>query len=616
MTVATDRKSRRLAIGLIVLLLVLHGIVGRIAIVQKNATYDEPLYITAGWMIRYWDDYRADPEDGALFLRLSSAFLTDESLNISPSRPELQMVLEKVNAQWSLATNALYRTPGVDADKVVQRARLPFVLVSVCIGAMAAWLGWQLAGPVAGVLAALFFAADPNFLGHGFIVKNDVILAMFMLALALPAWRAGQRARLWHVVAAGALCGGAMAVKMSGVLLPLMLVVVWIVRGLLPQPWQVLRWRLSNRMSRLLAAGGMLLTAGAVAYLVLWACYGFRYHPAPDSQVHFNFDPVVRGYREYAWLAAHPDQTTAPTQAELDSIPLGWLARSVLAANESRLLPQAWLHGLLYTHSITFVRPNFLLGDHSILGRWYYFPLAMLFKTPTATLVALLLAMIVLIRIPGKLHWWDVTSLALIPLIYAGFAVTGNLNLGLRHILPVYPFLYVVICIGLVRLLNRWRLAGKWTIGLLAALLIAETASAFPDYIAFFNLPSGGSRGGLRLLSDSNLDWGQDLKTLRQWQERNPDETLFLGYFGSAPPDAYGIRCLNLPGGYASRETRLPRPDERCVVAVSATILQGTYRGASQAGFYSALLRQTPREVLGGTIYLYDWPFAGQAKVP
>lgn len=79
---------------------------------------------------------------------------------------------------------------------------------------------------------------------------------------------------------------------------------------------------------------------------------------------------------------------------------------------------------------------------------------------------------------------------------------------------------------------------------------ILETLAGYPDYLAFFNLPSGGSRGGLSLLGDSNLDWGQDLPALADWQRQHPEPTLYLSYSGTADPAAYGIRYINLPGGY------------------------------------------------------------------
>jgi hypothetical protein len=145
----------------------------------------------------------------------------------------------------------------------------------------------------------------------------------------------------------------------------------------------------------------------------------------------------------------------------------------------------------------------------------------------------------------------------------------------------------------------------------LGVALAIETLAAFPNYIAFFNAPSGGSRGGIRLLGDSNLDWGQDLPLLADWQAKHPGVPLYLSYFGAVDPDAYGIDHINI-GGTANNPSSRPTGHfaNPGVFAVSATQLQGIYvvPGATQS--YAALRKLRPREVLGGTIYLFDYPFA------
>ena len=139
---------------------------------------------------------------------------------------------------------------------------------------------------------------------------------------------------------------------------------------------------------------------------------------------------------------------------------------------------------------------------------------------------------------------------------------------------------------------------------------LLETLAAWPDYVAYFNVVAGGPRGGLSLLADSNLDWGQDLELLKQWQEKNRDVPLALAYFGTSeqvmgpqgptsdwrtiPQLGYGLRFVSAP----------PNPNDARghVVAISATYLQGVYTGSVYAAYRSLV----PIEVLGGTIYLYD----------
>jgi hypothetical protein len=145
----------------------------------------------------------------------------------------------------------------------------------------------------------------------------------------------------------------------------------------------------------------------------------------------------------------------------------------------------------------------------------------------------------------------------------------------------------------------------------LAALLLGlsgESLSAFPNFIPFFNTAAGGSAGGFHLLGDSNLDWGQDLPMLVEWQKRNPEKALFVSYFGLADPAYYGLKYVPLPGGYRY-DPKPFFPDRPCVLAVSATYLQGLYVDPQlYAQFYKPLARKQPIEILGGSIYLFAYP--------
>jgi hypothetical protein len=191
-------------------------------------------------------------------------------------------------------------------------------------------------------------------------------------------------------------------------------------------------------------------------------------------------------------------------------------------------------------------------------------------------------------------------------LMYTASALSANLNLGLRHMLPIYPFVYIAI--GMV-LSHAWTAWGKPISIIGAALavgLAAESFSAFPNYIAYFNVAVGGSRGGLKLLTDSNLDWGQDLKLLGQWRERHPVPSLYLCYFGMADPRYYGIDYHNLPESFAPGDW-VKEIEPGSVLAISARHLQGVSVDPNQNA-YVRFQRYRPIAVLGGSIYLYDWP--------
>ena len=222
-------------------------------------------------------------------------------------------------------------------------------------------------------------------------------------------------------------------------------------------------------------------------------------------------------------------------------------------AEAHRLLPQAFLDGVKYQILQEHRRNMFLLGQFSYDGWWYYFPLAMLFKTPLTTMLVMALAfvwaMVLLNRNRRwRAHGWSILCLAGPAMILLILAMQSGVNVGLRHIFFVYPPAYIATGVIAAKVYAYRRKLVRGVLIVLAIALAAESFAAFPNYIAYFNLAAGGSRGGLDLLGDSNLDWGQDLPALARWHHEHPDVPLYIAYFGTVDPRAYGISLQTPPG--------------------------------------------------------------------
>jgi 4-amino-4-deoxy-L-arabinose transferase-like glycosyltransferase len=665
--------SRRSAVIACAALLLVFATLSYTAVLHKSAIYDEPGPAAAGYLVRTLGDYRIDPEEGALFLRWSALPHPAGALFVPVDDPNYSATLQDHERQWPLVVKMLYHPaelaspgdpPGLplrrDADAYLNRSRLLFVLAGVALGVMIAIWSWQLTGRRGAVAATTLFALDPNFLGHAALVKTDVPAAVLMFAAAYAAWLLGRRGTWVRLAALALLVGAAVCVKFSGVLLGPILLALLFTRALLPRTWRLFGRECGTRAARLLAAVGVCAVVALVSYAVIWASYGFRFGPSPDPSVRFNTEQYLELAKLNQLRARSPDpEHDVPSPTDLAGYRPGLVVRVASGMIEHRALPSAWLHGFLYTYATTSVRPSFLMGDYSMTGWWYYFPLAMLFKTPLATLAAGIVACGVAAcsgmkgRLTGRgradlrdtsranrrkrggaaprpketpksepaveakdaaparrLDAWACLCLLVPTGLYGLSALSSNVNLGLRHVLPLFPFLYTLIGAGFARMLADRRRNAAILAAVLAVGLAAETLAAYPDYVAFFNVAAGGSRGGLRLLSDSNLDWGQDLRLLADWQHRpeHRDRPLYLCYFGTADPAYYGIDRHELPGGWPFRAPEPGPPPVRCYLAVSATSLQGTYVSSPWREFY-AFLRETrtPREVLGGTIYIYDW---------
>jgi hypothetical protein len=240
-----------------------------------------------------------------------------------------------------------------------------------------------------------------------------------------------------------------------------------------------------------------------------------------------------------------------PWSAVLDNGVVIWL-------RDHRALPEAYLYGFAHVMHKLSGRAVFLHGDTSTTGFLGFFPLAFLIKTSPFVLLALVLACLLRPR-PSTTLW-------LFALVYFSVAVHSRMNLGHRHLLPVYPALFIVAGAA-----ARFRLAP-----LLPGLLAVESLMVWPNYMAYFSPLIGGSDGGYHYLVDSSLDWGQELPAIAREVETRALSPVFYAHFGTSRPHHYGIAGTNIMSEPWDDGSALPvlLPG---YYFLSATLFQGPY---------------------------------------
>lgn len=239
----------------------------------------------------------------------------------------------------------------------------------------------------------------------------------------------------------------------------------------------------------------------------------------------------------------------------------------------------------------------YLSGELSRTGWYHYFAVVVALKFPLGLLVsggtALLSGAASQVRRPVPQGLW----LVLPPLVFLLAAALSRVNLGVRVILPILPFVYVLAA--------RLAVGASWQkviLSLCVAWCAVASWRAAPDQIAYFNELGGGPKQ----LADSNLDWGQGLPQLKRHIDREGLGTIYLSYFGTDRPEAHGIRFQHLPGyGRASPppDTNVPENEPRHVVAVSANHLLGLYLNDPDT---FAFLRGRPGVVVGKCVHVFD----------
>jgi dolichyl-phosphate-mannose-protein mannosyltransferase len=576
---------------------------------HTSTTFDEPIHLVSARVLTEQSDFRCDPQNPPFWKYYVALGSPGGSLPLDHDPPQWSGMLGDTSSQQDYVQRILYRTPGVDADALVRAGRARMLFLGVVLGALIAWWAWRLAGPVAAIVATAFYCFDPNFLAHSALIKNDAPIALEFTALMYVVWRVGRQAKILNCLVIGALAGAAIMTKFSGLMALPFLAAALLLRAMIPTDWRVLNRTARTLGSRLLAAAAISALAALVAYIFIWASYGWRYASSSNPRQNLGLDDAVQGYLACQSIQNHGGTNDTPLDqilqwsAEAQAHP-DWVVNCVRWADQQHLFPRAFLRGFLVIEQYTYSRAGFLLGQISLRGWWYYLPVTLAVKTPLATLIALALALGLFWKISRPRDVWATLAVLVAPLIYAISAMHSDMDVGIRHFLPLYPFLYIGLGVVAASALARFGSRAVAVVAILLLGLAVETCCAFPNYLSFFNIATGGYRGGARILSDSNIDWGQNLPALADWQRQHPQYQLMLSYFGAADPRYYGIHYHNLPGSFAPDDEPII-PGRQPYGAISVVILQGSYLDAAGRQFYEQFRDHPPTQILGGGIYLY-----------
>ena len=557
---------RRIALTLIAFVIAFVTLTGW-SLTSKSATWDEPVHLTDGYLSLAKGDYRVDSEHPP-FARMWAALPLAFMSGITVDTVTIDRTASHTFASFDLflfARQFLYVEN--DADRLLYAARFMVVTLGVLLGVMVFFWVYEWLGYWPAVVALALCLLEPNLVAHSQLVTTDLPVTTFMFGAVYFLWRFARRSSPLNAAGVVAFATLSVLTRYSAVLLvPVM--------GLLLAATVIAR-RVTVRQAALI-----FVTSAVVSWTAIWGAYGFRWEPSPTPGWVFHFQDLTRVRQ------AVPGLTDMAT----------WV-------DGNRLLPNAFTQGFLLSQMKAQNRAGYLAGNYSEEGWWYFFPLAFLLKTPIGLLVLAAFAVPAFRRPRGEaLSLWYVACPIL---VYLAVAMTTSINIGLRHILPIYPFVILLAALAARHLLKQEQAIGRAIVAASLTLVAVEAGRAYPDSLAFFNQLVGGPSGGHRYLVDSSLDWGQDLKPLKQWMTRQGVDHINLAYFGSADPKYYGIECTYLPGAplWIPR-TEVSLPKLPGYVALSATAATGIYLEANR-DFYKPLAAQTPVASIGHTIDVY-----------
>jgi len=523
----------------------------------QSLTYDEPAHIIAGvdaWRhgrFELWNDH---PPLGRLWLTLPIRNLDSQFV-------------------WRQMPNG-YRVESMQPgpEEMGARTRPMNTLLGVILGFVLWFATRRLFSEGAANVALALFAFTPSLIAHYSVATTDGIgtLFIFLVAYQLVRWR--HKPSWLETALLGLALGGLLLAKFYAPPLVLLALVLMLLlkpesRALRPRQW---KWKQT-------------VVALVLALVTLWAGYFFHlsHFKVADGQVTATFPN--RGLKSWATKSRLHVNMIVPAGEFFEGL------RDVAMSNK-RGRP-AWFFGRIYPTG----------------GIKLYYPAALVLKWPTILLALILAGLLMGIRrvcrAPG-----DLMVMCAFAIVFLFFAIPSKYDIGERHILPLYPFALLIAGsmwehvnalparIGFdvhtwwgVRTIN-YNIVALFVV---LALNAADALRVAPDYLTYFNVLVKPANSW-RYLTDSNLDWGQGLIALRDYEWKHPEEQLHLAYFGSINPALYGVRATPLA------------PHERATgkVVVGTSCLSGQVLPDPDS--YRWLLSYPPRQMMDRSMFVYE----------
>ena len=570
-SVPPDRpfSPRQILVFLLVALCLLCALAAEewLSIGHLSMTYDEGAHLYAGY--QHWKarDFGVNPEHPPLVKLVAAAPLL--GMQIKPPAPPrfLFLVEQYTGGQQMLEENGNYHllTPA--------RIAVSFFTLALAVFVFAA--GWEMFGPPVALLALALFTFEPTLLAHGALVTTDMGVACFTFGAVYAFYRYLMRPGWLRLALCGLAVGLALSAKLSGVLVFPVLGLI-ILFEIFATP--------SSRGRRAATLLGALFVIFLMSYGILWSLYTFRYAARP------------------ARLALGP-----PLAAFVHMGPSPWQVSLVTRLAAWHLLPEAYLFAWTKLATSFTEGAGFLFGHIYPTGTWTYFPAALLIKSTLSLIILLAASPFVLRRVQRETV---IPAIALLTILLT--YLPSHINIGVRHILAIYPFAILLAAASAWTIAKRSRPAAC----VIAALLLFQCATslyAYPDYLPYANEAFGGSSKAYRLLTDSNVDWAQQLKEVNAWTTAHQVKNCWFAYsYLGGVPSYDKTPCKPLPTGLAMLAGQ-PSPvisaHLKGTLLISAEDAAGVLWGPGSLNPYRQFQDGHPDELIGHSILVYDGDF-------
>ncbi|EKE15845.1 MAG: 4-amino-4-deoxy-L-arabinose transferase [uncultured bacterium] len=569
---------------------------------NDGITYDEVAHIPAGYSYLTQHEMRLNPEHPPLLKNLSAIPLLFLDINFNTTQ-DFWTKDNVADNQWNAGRNLLYHS-GNDADKIIFWSRIPLIILSLALGLFIFFWTKKISTTTAAFMAFILFSFSPNVLGHNHLVTTDVGIAAFIVFafyffikfIKNPSWK--------NVLWAGIFLGLLQLAKFSAVMTFPILFLLTIFYPFFKKE-QIERAKIKI-LGEYIFKGILVFV---ISLVMVWALYYFNTYNMPKEQI----DNAINYY-------FHFDDPNIKTI----------YARKILfAINEYPLLQPMgeYLFGVMRVFQrVAGGNVTYFMHNVSSKASKAYFPLVFLIKEPLPILFLTLFSLIAFFRntiiafyaatkksssenldIFSKFVRHRLTEITMFTfvILYSATSIFGNLNIGFRHLFPLIPFVYILVAKKISDFQKEHTNKRVFTLLMTIILclwLIVETLISYPYYISYFNQTVGGPKNGYEYVTDSNADWGQDIKRLQEYLNQHPEiEKIRVNYFGGGDAEYY----LGEDRIISWWDTK--RPIENGWYAISVLFIQESLydQKKSSEENYNWLKKYTPIAQIGTSILIY-----------
>lgn len=545
---------------------------------QTSATIDEVPHILAGH--RHWQcaDFAINPEHPPLLKLLAASPLIFRTL----VEPPIWECGKRPTSKYDATLAGFSFLARNDTDGIVIPARLAAAILSLLLAILVFLAAREMFGRAEALAALTLLVFEPNIIAHGSLVTTDMAVSAGFFAAVYALYRYRKSPSAIRFLVLGAAIGLTLAAKHSGIFIIPVLFLLLIADFLLFR-------RVENQTSlkrQIIRDVSAFAGAILIGLVLLWACYGFNAYALPQT----GGETILAEVFPPRNPEGKPPSALRQTLKTITSV-----------------FPESYTVGLADVLSSS-SRPMYLFGKVYPTGRWFYFPVAFLIKTGIALLVLLAAGLLTfkLYRERGR----EMLFLLVPSLAFFGISLLSKMNIGVRHILPVYGFFIVIAAAGGYALSRKHKIA-RWALILLLAAHAATAFQTAPNYLAFSNILWGGTNNTYRLLTDSNVEWGQNLKLVNEYLRSENINYCWFANFGGGELARRALPCRLMPGSYDWNATE--EPVDPIPGVIEGTILLSVAVLPPLGGDeYKSVIASEPVAQIGGSIFVYR----GRFEVP